>query len=213
MKDTYGWAWIVGAVVVIMLILFWWRVAHAPSSMEQSAGYGQSTSTGALQSPNSPTAVVPVITPPLSSGSGASKSGADSTVISVLATIPNASRFAGLLRTSGVSATLTGKGPYTLFVPTNTSFSLLPPGALNLTASQTRRLVEYHIVSGKAVDVNALVAGTVPALSKDLLNFSVFPSDRSARVNSAVALKEYKAGNGVVYVISEVLLPPINAGY
>ena len=99
-----------------------------------------------------------------------------------------------------------------MFVPTNTSFSLLPPGALNLTTAQLKRLVEYHVISGKQIDVNLQVAGTATALSKDMLNFSVLVSDKSARINSSVALRAYKASNGIVYIVNGVLLPPLNPG-
>ena len=89
---------------------------------------------------------------------------------------------------------------------------MLPTGTINdLDGAQLKRLVEYHIISGKEIDVNAETAGTVMALSKDLLNFSKNPGDVSARVNSSVVLHAYKTSNGVVYIIGTVLLPPLPA--
>jgi uncharacterized surface protein with fasciclin (FAS1) repeats len=173
-------------------------------------GYDTSTvADEALESPNAPTLPVPV--EPLPVGVISHKAGAPgNTVTGVLSELSDATRFYSILKSTGVGTILSGAGTYTLFVPTNESFSLLPPGSLDLTAVQLKRLVEYHVVVGKEIDINAESAGIEQALSGDMLNFSVFPSDQSARINSAVALKEYKTGNGVIYLVSEVLLPPIN---
>jgi transforming growth factor-beta-induced protein len=163
------------------------------------AGYGapEASSTAALQS-----ATTPVV----------AENRSTSTVMGIIASLSGESRFAGLLANTGVSSLVMGKGPYTVFVPTDASFGQLPAGTINnLDAAQLKRLVEYHIVSGKAIDVNAQVAGTVPALSKDLLNFSKNTGDASARVNSSVVIHAYKASNGIVYVIGTVLLPPLAA--
>ena len=113
-----------------------------------------------------------------------------------------------MLQSTGVASQLSGKGPYTLFIPINEAYAHLPPGALDLSATALKRLAQYHVVAGRAVDVNAEISGTIQALSKDMLNFSVRPGDKSARINSAVALQEFKAQNGVVYLIDQVLLPP-----
>jgi len=160
-------------------------------------GYGKpaTSTTGALAGPTAP--IVP-------------ENRSSSTVAGVLESLQNDSRFSGLLSTTGVSATLTGKGPYTVFVPTDGSFGRLPTGTVNnLSATELKRLVQYHIISGKMIDVNAQVAGTVPALSKDALNFSYEIDDKSARVNSAKIVAAYKASNGIVYVVDTVLLPPL----
>lgn len=188
--------WIWGGVVVLVLVFgAWWLYsAQSPSGM-QSADYGEpsASSTDAL----GPTGTV------------AAEDRTSSNVGSVVASLGGESRFAGLLVSTGVSAQLTGKGPYTIFVPTDASFGLLPTGTINnLNAAQLKRLVQYHIVSGKMIDVNAQVAGTVPALSKDLLNFSKEPNDVSARVNSSAVIRAYRTSNGIVYVVNQVLLPP-----
>ena len=78
-----------------------------------------------------------------------------------------------------------------------------------MDAAGLKRLVEYHIVSGKSIDVNVQTSGTTQALSKDTLNFSVREGDKSARINSSVALQAYKASNGIVYLIDQVLIPPV----
>ena len=129
-------------------------------------------------------------------------------VISIAENITGATEFSSLLANSGVAALVKGPGPYTIFVPTNTAFSQLPPGTISgLSAAGKKRLVEYSIVSGRAIDVTAQVAGTIQALSRDALNFS-FGADNIPMVNSAILIKKYRANNGVVYLIDNVLVPP-----
>lgn len=195
-----GWMWGVIAVLIVLFGIWWWYSAHSMNTM-QPVGYGApvASSTTALQSPSAPVVA---------------ENRSSSTVAGIVASLSGESRFAGYLSSTGVSSLVAGKGPYTIFVPTDASFGQLPPGTIiNLSAAQLKRLVEYHIISGKAIDVNAQVAGTVPALSKDMLNFSVLPNDKSARVNSSVVMHAYKASNGVVYVIGTVLLPPLPTTY
>ncbi len=129
-------------------------------------------------------------------------------VVAIAESISGATEFASLLSASGVAAQLKGDGPYTIFVPTDGAFSQLPPGTMSgLTAAGKKRLVEYSIVSGRAIDVTAESAGSIQALSGDALNFS-FGTDNIPMVNSAILVTEYKANNGVVYLIDNVLIPP-----
>ncbi|HUO55971.1 MAG TPA: fasciclin domain-containing protein [Candidatus Paceibacterota bacterium] len=132
------------------------------------------------------------------------------TVISIAENLSGAGEFASLLSESGVASKLNGAGPYTIFVPTNNAFSALPPGTISsLSAAGKQRLVEYHIVFGRAIDVTAEFSGSIQALSGDELNFS----DGAAHVpmvNSAILITAYKASNGVVYLIDNVLIPPIS---
>jgi uncharacterized surface protein with fasciclin (FAS1) repeats len=132
------------------------------------------------------------------------------TVLTLAQHLSGASRFAELLSTPGIATQLKGPGPYTIFVPTNAAFGLLPPGTITkLSKSALLRLVEYHVVVGRAVDGTAQVSGTMQALSRDALNFSFGP-DHVPMVNSAIMVIKYNAKNGVVYLIDSVLIPPIS---
>ena len=161
----------------------------------------------ALQAQNS---TAPTTTTPVSNTIPATpmvkEQGKSGNIVSVLGSIANGSKFAALLSSTGVASQLSGKGPYTLFVPINDTFSRVPT---NLSASDKKRLAQYHVVSGKNIDVNIQQSGTIQALSKDMLNFSVRQGDKSARVNSSVALEKYTTSNGTIYLIDQVLLPPL----
>jgi len=190
----YMLAWIACALLFITLIISLWLLNV--SRIQNNATYGTASDTSALTSPHTPF-IVP--------------ENRQATNVTTLAeSLPDATRFATLLQTTGVGAMLSAGEPYTVFVPTDRALRQLPSGTIeNMSAAQLKRLVQYHVVVGRAIDVDAVDSGTVQALSKDLLNLSINPGDQSARVNSSVVLEEYKGKNGIVYLINSVLLPPI----
>lgn len=187
-------SWVVGGLVLVALIIavVWWQRSDR-ETLGTGTPHEQATTT--TQTPQG----TPV----------AREDRMNADVAAVVAGIPEASSFASLFVSTGVSASVSASGTYTVFVPTNGAFNLLSPGTLsNMTAAQKKRLVEYHLVSGRAVDTVAVETGTITAVSKDSLNFEVRDSDDSAMVNSAFIIKQYKAKNGIVYLVSNVLVPP-----
>jgi uncharacterized surface protein with fasciclin (FAS1) repeats len=134
------------------------------------------------------------------------------TVAAIVAGVSNGGTFNSLLSQTGLLSSIKGKGPYTVFVATNGAFDRVVPGTISsMTAAQLKRLVEYHIVSGKSLEVSANFSGEVTALSGDILNFQVNTTTHAVYVDSGYVLEAYKASNGMVYVINTVLLPPIKS--
>jgi uncharacterized surface protein with fasciclin (FAS1) repeats len=193
-ETKYMLAWVVAALLFIALIISLWIVnAHR---FEATASYGLPSNTGALQSPHTPFIVA--------------ENRQAVGVNAIAQDLPDATRFAALLGSTGVVRMLDPTKPYTLFIPTDRALRALPASTLSsMTASELKRLVEYHVVVGRAIDVNAVDSGSITALSKDTLNFTVTPGDQSARVNSSAILQAYKGKNGIVYLINDVLLPPV----
>jgi uncharacterized surface protein with fasciclin (FAS1) repeats len=141
-------------------------------------------------------------------GASPSRSRTQSTVVEVAKSLSGTSQFNTLFKSTGAAASITGPGPYTIFVPTNGAFSQLPPGTITkMTAAQKLRFMQYHVIAGRMIDSEAQVAGTIQALSGDALNFS-FGVDQIPLVNSAIFIEKHQASNGVVYLIDNVLLPP-----
>ena len=119
--------------------------------------------------------------------------------------------------------TLKGKGPFTVFAPTNTAFDKLPKGTVESllkpeNKAQLSKILTYHVVSG-----NLDAAGVVEAIKKGngtavlttvsggkltvtLEGEKVKLTDESG--NSAyVIVADLKGSNGVVHVIDGVVLP------
>lgn len=188
--------------LVVIGGLVWWsnQPATTASDMASTTGEMASTTTvGAVDTSGTNTTPAPVVI---------SKNNSDKSIAGIVAGLTGSSEYASLFNSTGIGATLGARGPYTVFVSTNAGYALLKPGTIsNMTAAQKKRLVQYSIVSGRALDVNVQDSGQVNALSGDKLNFSV-GSTGLVQVNSSYALAAYKATNGIVYVINQPLLPP-----
>ncbi len=199
-KNKGVWVGFVALAVVAALGL-WWVAARQPLDMnlglwgtrgEEQAPQGNAGTTTPGQGKSAVSTV--------------SKSGSD--INSVIASLSTASQFAAMYKSTGVAATVSKTGRYTVFVPTNGAISQLAPGTIsNLSAAEKKRLVQYHVVSGRAIDVDAMVAGNIQAVSGDMLNFS-YSTQKLPMINSSIVITQYNTKNGTVYLIDNVLLPP-----
>lgn len=194
----------VSAVVVLVLaaLVIWWIVDRRPLS--------SSTETGSVATSTEETTTA--VRHSQGGTTGISKvQRANQTVNTIVSGLTGTSQFNSLFNSTGVAASLSASGKYTVFVPTNGAFSQLPGGTIsNMTAAEKKRLVQYHVVSGRAIDVDAEISGVIEALSGDTLNFNYGP-DKIPLVNSAIVITEYVGKNGIVYLVDNVLLPPKKA--
>lgn len=117
------------------------------------------------------------------------------------------------VKAAGLVAFLSSKGPFTVFAPTNFAFTELPKGLLaKLLEPRNKaslvKLLEYHVVKGAVLSTQLHDAMKVPTLDGGKkLEISVDPG--LVAVNDAVVSKaNVKCSNGVVHVISKVLIPP-----
>jgi uncharacterized surface protein with fasciclin (FAS1) repeats len=182
------------AIIVIAALGLWWIAASQPLGTG-FFGMGAQTSTTTTTA-----ATTTASGPSVTDESGKS-------VQAIVASISGASNFQSIFSSTGVSAMLSASGKYTVFVPLDTAYSNVTKGTISkMTAAQLKRLVEYHVVSGKEMQVGTQTLGVVQALSGDPLNFS--DTNNIPMVNSAIVVSEYKGSNGIVYVINDVLIPP-----
>lgn len=111
---------------------------------------------------------------------------------------------------------LKGKGPFTVFAPTDDAFAKLPKGTLEEllkpeNKEKLRSILLYHVVSGKYLssDVRKLKSGTqVETLLKGK-KITITQKRRRIYVDGARVIKaDVMASNGVIHVIDKVILPP-----
>merc|ERR1712166_1727472 len=109
-----------------------------------------------------------------------------------------------------LTATLSGKGPYTVFAPTNDAFGKIPAAALQkLLANPTEldKALEYHVLAGKFSMRDLMAVLSVQTLEGE--NLKVSGSGKVINLNEAKVLKaDVEASNGVVHVIDTVLSLP-----
>ncbi len=127
------------------------------------------------------------------------------------------------VKAADLVTTLKGKGPFTVFAPTNAAFNKLPAGTVEgllkpESKAQLAKILTYHVVSGN-VDAAAVVAAIKSGNGKAVLTTvsggkltasmdmgKVKLTDESG--NSAfVTAADLKGTNGVVHVIDGVVLP------
>ena len=191
------WTWILGIVVLILVVggIVWWSNSRSTVANQMASTTNQ-TAGGTTAYGTQPVTVT-------------DKS--SETVAQIVAGLSGASEYQALFNSSGIGATLIGTAPssYTVFVSTDQGFGLLAPGTISgMSAAQKKRMVEYSVVSGRALDVSAVQSGDIQTLSGDTLNFHVGTTGM-VQANSSFALAAYKAKNGIVYVINQPLLPPV----
>ena len=115
------------------------------------------------------------------------------------------------LEAAGLVQTLQGPGPFTVFAPTDAAFAKLPAGTLdNLlkpeNKDQLRRILTYHVVSGKVMAADVVKLPSAKAVSGDTITITT--GHDGVMVDQAkVAKTDISAANGVIHVIDTVMLP------
>ena len=115
------------------------------------------------------------------------------------------------LGSAGLVTTLQGKGPFTVFAPTDAAFAALPKGTVeNLlkpeNKAQLTKILTYHVVPGSVLSTS-LKSGNVKSVEGSSLKVAV--STGKVTVGGANVVKaDIKASNGVIHVIDKVLMPP-----
>ena len=111
------------------------------------------------------------------------------------------------IKAAGLVETLKGKGPFTVFAPTDAAFAKIPKADLDALLKDKAKLtavLTYHVVPAKvmAADVKA---GDAPTVNGKALKLK---TDKGVMVNNAnVTATDIAASNGVIHVIDSVLMP------
>jgi uncharacterized surface protein with fasciclin (FAS1) repeats len=130
-------------------------------------------------------------------------------VADTLAKTPSLSVLSGLVASAGLTESLKGAGPFTVFSPSNESFKAVPPKTMDDLAKHPEKLKDvltYHVVAGKtmAADVKNSKVKSLNGADLELSKAGDFVTVESAAVTTADVL----ASNGVVHIIDTVLVPP-----
>ncbi len=127
------------------------------------------------------------------------------------------------VKAAGLVDTLEGKGPFTVFAPTNEAFDKLPPGTIDTLLKPENKatlvkILTYHVVAGNytADDLMKMVkAGGGKAMLKTVEGEPLIVSQNGSHLfisgeKSGVAevtIPNVRQSNGVIHVISSVDLP------
>lgn len=139
---------------------------------------------------------------------------ADMQEVDIITTISNDGSFTilvKLLGDAGLTTTLRGPGPFTVFAPTDEAFRKLPAAifeALSRDRSRLRSVLLYHVIAGRLMAADALkLAGTtrktVEGREASMAASGTVPMINNARVTKA----DIVAKNGVIHGIDAVMMP------
>jgi uncharacterized surface protein with fasciclin (FAS1) repeats len=119
----------------------------------------------------------------------------------------NFNTLATALKAAGLIETLKGKGPFTVFAPTDAAFAKVPKADLDALLKDKAKLtavLTYHVVAGKvlAADVKA---GKVKTVQGSEITVT---TTGGVKVNGAnVTATDIIADNGVIHVVDSVIIP------
>ncbi len=124
------------------------------------------------------------------------------------------STLSAAVRAAGLDDDLTGRGPFTIFAPTDEAFSRLPSGTVqSLLRSENRgrltRILRYHVVPGN-INTFGLTPGRtlrLRTLAGQSLTVRVTDASEVFVNDNKVILADIPATNGTIHAISTVLLP------
>jgi uncharacterized surface protein with fasciclin (FAS1) repeats len=115
------------------------------------------------------------------------------------------------LQAAGLVETLQGKGPFTVFAPTDKAFAKLPEGTVESllkpeNKDQLTAILTYHVVPGKVTAADVVKLDKAKTVQGSEVQITV--SGNSVRVDNASVIKaDIHCSNGVIHVIDSVILP------
>ena len=133
------------------------------------------------------------------------------------------------VKAAGLVPTLKGKGPFTVFAPTNAAFEKLPDGTVDMLLKPENKemlsnTLTYHVVAGN-YDAKALMRlikkghGTAMLKTVSGGTLTLMMGDMNGMMSKGIMIKDEKGGmanvtmadvrqsNGVIHVVDSVLMP------
>jgi uncharacterized surface protein with fasciclin (FAS1) repeats len=130
-------------------------------------------------------------------------------IVQVASKAGNFKTLVALVKKAGLAGTLSSKGPFTVFAPTDAAFKKVPKSTLDALAKDKKKLkavLLYHVVKGKVPASKVVTLDSAKTLNGKSVSIEVM--DGMVYVNDAqVTTADVKARNGIIHVINEVLIP------
>jgi uncharacterized surface protein with fasciclin (FAS1) repeats len=127
------------------------------------------------------------------------------------------------VKAAGLVDTLSGKGPFTVFAPTNAAFEKLPAGTVDtLVKPESKKtltgILTYHVVAGKMTAENLMAeikkgGGSASLTTVNGEKLTAKMSGDGVELTDAkggmanVTIADVMQSNGVIHVIDTVLMP------
>jgi len=147
----------------------------------------------------------------LATGAYAGPKAAPQDIVDTAVAAGSFNALAAALQAAGLVDTLKGKGPFTVFAPTDEAFAKLPGRTLEdlLKPENKEKLVAiltYHVVPGR--DLASQVTKMSAAKTVNGQSLAISVNSGTVMVDNAKVIKtDILCSNGVIHVIDSVILP------
>jgi uncharacterized surface protein with fasciclin (FAS1) repeats len=122
----------------------------------------------------------------------------------------SAKTLAAAVTAAGLVGTLQGKGPFTVFAPTDAAFAAIQTDVDTLLKPENKSkladILTYHVVSGEATAADLEDGQELTTVQGGKLTVSI-KGDKVMINDAHVTMADVAASNGVVHVIDKVLMP------
>ena len=115
------------------------------------------------------------------------------------------------LKAADLVDVLKGKGPFTVFAPTDDAFAKLPEGTLESllkpeNKAKLQSILTYHVVPGRYMAADVVKMSSAKTVNGQ--SFTISSSYGNVMADNARIIKtDIEASNGVIHVIDSVILP------
>ncbi len=136
------------------------------------------------------------------------------TIVQIAATAGNFNTLVAAVKAAGLADTLSGKGPFTVFAPTDEAFAKLGKDAIaDLLKPENKAklasILTYHVAGADLPASKVVKMDSIPSLQGQ--NLAIVVKDGKVTVDGANVVKTDIVGkNGVIHVIDAVILPKAN---
>jgi len=136
----------------------------------------------------------------------------DKTIVEVAVASDDFETLVAAVKAADLVKTLSGKGPFTVFAPTDDAFKKLPKGTLEELVKPENKakltaILTYHVVAGKVMAADVVKLKSAKTVQGQKVRIRV--KDGKVMVNKANVVKtDIACKNGVIHVIDAVILPP-----
>jgi uncharacterized surface protein with fasciclin (FAS1) repeats len=136
---------------------------------------------------------------------------APGTIVDVAVSAGSFKTLVAAVKAAGLADTLSGKGPFTVFAPTDAAFAKLPAGTVDTllkpeNKEKLKAILLYHVVAGDVKSTDLKDGESVKTVGGK--SITVHIASGVVTINDATVVKaDIPASNGTIHVIDTVLLP------
>lgn len=147
----------------------------------------------------------------LPQGSISTANAAEKDIVTTAVETGSFKTLAAALKAGGLVETLQGKGPFTVFAPTDEAFANLPAGTVETllkpeNKDQLVSVLKYHVVAGNVAAAQVVKLDAAETVNGQRVDIKV--EDGKVQVDQATVVKaDIHCSNGIIHVVDQVLLP------